>query len=93
MQRAGGDRSTGGEIWKHEHPHIIAGVTGDDDVVNQTAHVRDERRPEWTDAHPGSGRQLEVLRETPLEHESLRRIRRVDQRDGVAHAEKSVGVE
>src|ERR1700677_3681002 len=55
--------------------------------------MRQKLRAQWSHAHPGSGGQLEILRDAAIEDKSLARIAWIHKLQCVAQTIKSVFVE
>src|SRR5688500_12075440 len=71
-------------IREDQRRHLVAVVSGDDHVLGIRRERREELYPQWTHAHPGAGRKLEVLVEPAVEREPLRRVGGIDPHQGVA---------
>src|SRR4029077_6291543 len=66
------------DIRKNHHAHIVAVMTGDDHVTRKWRKKIQNPCSQRSDAHPSPGRQLEVLGETAVEHETFIHISRID---------------
>jgi hypothetical protein len=80
-------------IRKHERRDRLAALAAEDDVLCQVTSRGEERRAKRPDADPGARRQFEVVGNAPFEDEAARRIRRVVEGEGIAHAVEPFFVE
>ena len=65
-----GMRAAGRDVWKHQEAHLVAAMTGHDDVLRQRCQRSDPGDAQRADADPGAGIELEILRDAAVEEQA-----------------------
>ncbi len=87
------ERPAGVDIGIDQRANLVTVVAGNDNVANVGRKMQDHPRLQRTDADPGSGGELEVLRQPAIEQQALLGLGRVDEGDRVAHPVPAFRVE
>ena len=73
------------QIRNDQRCHVVAIQACNHHILRDRRQRRDQVRPQWPDAYPCPARELEILGDPAVEHESTRRITLVEQADGITH--------